>query len=138
MCWKLWEQIFELCILLKGRVVLNEVIIMVRSLLSMLASLLLFQMISIGPVSSAEKLSITDRQQILFAKTVKAWKKKHLTMGEYQDLQEDFTKLEERIEKMKAKNGGSLSYDNIESVESDLNDISVQLHKKQLAKRVAD
>ncbi|MBX9771958.1 MAG: hypothetical protein K2X29_11330 [Candidatus Obscuribacterales bacterium] len=111
---------------------------MVRSMLSMLASLLLVQMISVGPVSAAEKLSITDRQQILFAKTVKAWKKKHLTMEEYRDLQDDFTSLEERIEKMKAKNGGSLSYDNIESIERDLNDISVQLHKKQLAKRVAD
>lgn len=110
---------------------------MIRYLTSMLASLLLCQTIFIAS-ASAEKFSITDRQQILSAKAERALQNRHLTLEEFNDIQEDLAKLEGRIEKMKAENGGSLSYENMESLERDLNHISVQLHKKQLAKRVAD
>jgi|GEM_PF-6758382 len=110
---------------------------MIRYTLAMLAAALLCPILLCGPVS-AEKLTVTDRQQILCAKMEKAWKSGQLSLKEYEKLQKSFIKFEDRIERMKANNGGRLSYDNIESLERDLNGISVSLHKKQLAKRVAD
>jgi len=87
--------------------------------------------------AAKKKVTITDRVQELSAKVDAALKANELTLDEATDLRKKLTKINEKIDKCQAKNGGALSYKDQNSVESDLNKVSVKLLKEQLAKRTA-
>ncbi|CAN5416826.1 hypothetical protein BH11CYA1_BH11CYA1_38100 [soil metagenome] len=81
------------------------------------------------------KVTITDRIDILSKKIDKGQKANELTLKEADKLRDDITKINDRIEKAKAKNAGKLSYEDETKIEKDLNKVSVKLTAKELDKR---
>ncbi|HND08071.1 MAG TPA: hypothetical protein PL012_20485, partial [Candidatus Obscuribacter sp.] len=63
-------------------------------------------------------------------------KSKELTLKEASKLREKLESINEKKEKMLAKNGGKLSYKDEEKMEKWLNGVSIDIQKKRLAKRV--
>lgn len=82
-------------------------------------------------------MTITDRIEELSKKIDAGQKANELTLDESEDLRKSMTKLNEKIDKWKEKNGGKLSYKDQNSAEKELNKISLKLQKKQLEKRLA-
>lgn len=87
--------------------------------------------------ADAKKVTITQRQQMIMAKIARSEKSGDLTKDEAVSLRNEEAKIVERETVMKNKNGGKLSYANINDLEKDLNKLSAKLQKKELAKRVA-
>ncbi len=87
--------------------------------------------------ADARKVTITQRQQMLMAKIAHSEKSGDLTKDEAVSLRNEEAKIVERETEMKNKNGGKLSYADMNSLEKDLNKLSAKLQKKELAKRVA-
>jgi peptidoglycan hydrolase CwlO-like protein len=87
--------------------------------------------------AAKKKVTITDRVQELSDKIDAGQKDNELTLDEATDLHKKITKINEKIDKCQSKNGGKLSYKDQNSVEGDLNKVSVKLLKLQLAKRTA-
>jgi hypothetical protein len=81
------------------------------------------------------KVTITDRIEILSKKIDKGQKANELTLKEADKLRSDITKINEKIEKAKAKNAGKLSYEDESKIEKDLNKVSIKLTTKELDKR---
>lgn len=103
--------------------------------LALIAALALTATATISTVE-AKKLTVTQRHDILSNRINCAQKAGNLTLKEANDLREDLADVCERQSRMKADNGGKLSYADITKIEKDLNGISNKIHKKHLAKRV--
>lgn len=111
---------------------------MIRQVVS---ALLVLAVLQIAPQSSeakARRYTITQRHQILAAKINRMERAGELTLREARDLRDDNQDVWQKVHRMKARNGGKLSYKNIAEVEKDLNRISSRIHKKALAKRIED
>jgi hypothetical protein len=91
---------------------------------------------SAGP-SLARKWTVTQRQEALLKEIESDYKANQLTLAERDDLKEQRQKIVDREKSMKDKNGGKLSYEDNRKLEKDLNNLSIKLQKKVLAKRVA-
>lgn len=89
------------------------------------------------PTLAKRPLSISQRQVILMKRINRAERTNELTFKEANRLRDDLQSLIDREERMKEKNGGRLTWDNIGTVEKDLNKISVKIQKWQLEKRIA-
>lgn len=107
-----------------------------------IAMLLVFAVFEVAPQSSEArtrtKLTITQRHDILKAKINRMQKANELTVKEANNLRDDANDIWEKVSRMKSKNGGKLSYKNIDEIEKDLNGLSTSIHKKALEKRVED
>jgi hypothetical protein len=84
----------------------------------------------------AKKWTIYQRQVRLAKEITKGQRSGELTLKEANDLREQYDHVGEKISKMKAKNGGKLSYADQNELEKKLNELSVRIQKKMLAKRV--
>lgn len=87
---------------------------------------------------SKEAMTITDRQTSLMETVASAEKSGELTYKEANSFRKSEGKIVAKIVKMKSKNDGKLSYNNINEIERKLNKMSNKLHKLQLEKRVSD
>jgi hypothetical protein len=86
--------------------------------------------------AEARKVTITQRQQMIVAKIASSERSGELTKDEAISLKNEDAKITEKITVMKNKNGGKLSYADINQIEKDLNKLSEKLQKKSLDKRV--
>lgn len=100
-----------------------------------LSSMLVVGCLFISP-ADAKKWTVTQRQQALSHEVDKAYRANQLTLKEADGLKKDISKVANREQKMRSKNGGKLSYEDNTDLEKDLNSISVKLQKRQLEKRV--
>jgi len=93
---------------------------------------------ALAPLAQARqhKFTITDRIETLSAKVNAGQKSGELTLKEADKLRNQLADVNSRIDKDKSKNGGKLSYASENKIEKDLNDVSVKLNKKELAKRI--
>ena len=80
--------------------------------------------------------TITQRQEMLRKEVNAGQKANELTLKEADALRDRLTGITEDEAKMKAKNGGKLSYKDEGKIEKKLNSISVDMTKQKLAKRV--
>ena len=81
-------------------------------------------------------VTLATRRRLLNDKKINAaYEANQLTLQEADDLRDKMKKIKTKEEKMKDKNGGKLSYENLTSIEKDLNGVSDKLHKKMLDKR---
>lgn len=107
----------------------------IRYMLVLSVIALVLPAITITP-AEARKFTITQREERLAHAIDRAERTGELTLKEANSLrrqQDSILRLESR---MKAENGGRLSYANIRTLEGKLNKVSNKLHAKQLAKRV--
>ncbi len=111
---------------------------MIRQLVSALLVLAVLQIAPQTSEAKARRYTVTQRHQILAAKINRMEKAGELTLREARDLRDDNQDVWQKVSRMKARNGGKLSYKNIAEVEKDLNSISNKIHKKALQKRVED
>jgi hypothetical protein len=111
---------------------------MIRQLVSALLVLAVLQIAPQTSEAKARRYTVTQRHQILGAKINRMEKAGELTLREARDLRDDNQDVWQKVSRMKARNGGKLSYKNIAEVEKDLNSISNKIHKKALQKRVED
>lgn len=105
------------------------------------SALVVLAILQIAPQSSearARRYTLTQRHEILAAKINRMQKSGELTLKEANSLRDDNADVWKRVAKMKAKNGGKLSYENQADIEKALNKISNRIHAKSLAKRVED
>jgi hypothetical protein len=86
---------------------------------------------------AVRKYTITQRIETLSTKVNAGQKSGELTLKEADSLRDKIADVNTRIDKFKAKNGGKLSYANENSIEKDLNGVSLKLTKKELSKRAA-
>ncbi|MBX9687183.1 MAG: hypothetical protein K2X27_10805 [Candidatus Obscuribacterales bacterium] len=87
-------------------------------------------------IAKGKKWTITERQEELSKQVDKGEKSNELTKKEADKLREKLLDVNSRIDKMKLKNGGKLSYKDEGKIEKELNDISIDIQKKELDKRV--
>ena len=99
------------------------------------AGLAISSIYSCAPVQ-AKKMTVYDRQVALKKEIDAGEKSKELTLKEASKLREKLESINEKKEKMLAKNGGKLSYKDEEKMEKWLNGVSIDIQKKRLAKRV--
>jgi len=88
-----------------------------------------------SPCVHAKKYTIYDREVALERKIESAYKANQLTLKEADGLKAKIKDIKDDEQKMKDKNGGKLSYENMHDVENSLNKVSEKLQKKQLEKR---
>lgn len=94
------------------------------------------QVVGYVPSACAKKWTIYERQ-VRLVKEIDAGKKSgDLTLTEAADLKVRESKISDKIEKMKGKNGGKLSYADENKIEKDLNHLSLLIQKHKLEKRV--
>jgi hypothetical protein len=86
---------------------------------------------------AVKKFTITERIETLSSKVNAGQKSGELTLKEADSLRNKLSDVNNRIDKYKSKNGGKLSYANENTIEKDLNSVSLKLTKKELAKRTA-
>ncbi|PZM79226.1 MAG: hypothetical protein DKT66_22365 [Candidatus Melainabacteria bacterium] len=111
---------------------------MIRQVFTALAILSVLQFASQPSEAKTRRYTITQRHEILAAKINRMERAGELTLREARDLRDDNQDVWKKVSRMKARNGGKLSYENIAEVEKDLNKISNKIHKKALEKRVED
>ena len=111
---------------------------MIRQVFTALAILSVLQFASQPSEAKTRRYTITRRHEILAAKINRMERAGELTLREARDLRDDNQDVWKKVSRMKARNGGKLSYENIAEVEKDLNKISNKIHKKALEKRVED
>ena len=111
---------------------------MIRQVVSALAILAVLQIAPQSSEARSHRYTITQRHEILAAKINRMEKSGELTLREAKGLRDDNQDLWRKVTRMKARNGGKLSYENIAECEKDLNRISNKIHKKALDKRVED
>ncbi len=108
-----------------------------RGVSMLLGGLLIAGSLSIAPQAMAEeKWTITERQEALNSEITAKEKAGELTAAEADKFRSCSKKVTSKIDKMKTKNEGKLSYANITTIEKDLNKLSTDIHKKCLEKRV--
>jgi len=112
-------------------------LILSTSLASSLVAVTSIEAEARGAKVTKKPMTITDRIEELSKKIDAGQKANELTLDEAEDLRKKITKLNEKIDKWKEKNGGKLSYKDQNNAEKDLNKVSVKLLDKQLAKRTA-
>ena len=105
--------------------------------LSMIAlSLVSFSFFArVSPVEARKNWTITQRQVQLRKEVESGQKANELTLKEANTFRDKLSDLTGDEAKMRAKNGGKLSYKDEGKLEKRLNSISVDLHKQKLAKR---
>jgi competence protein ComGC len=115
----------------------------VRLLLPMMACLVVISQGLILPIpvfakSAAPKKqwTVTDRQDELKKRVDKDEKSYELTQKEAGKLRSRLQDITDREQKAKDKNGGKLSYKDEGKAEKNLNSVSLDIDKHQLAKRV--
>lgn len=91
---------------------------------------------AISPCVQARKYTIYDREVSLERKINAAYKANQLTLKEADGMKNKLKDIKEDEQNMKSKNGGKLSYENMNDIEKDLNKVSNKLNKKMLEKRV--
>lgn len=111
---------------------------MIRQVVSALLVLAVLQIAPQTSEAKARRYTITQRHEILAAKINRMEKAGELTLREARNLRDDNQDVWQKVRRMKARNGGKLSYKNIAEIEKDLNSISNRIHKKALEKRVED
>lgn len=84
----------------------------------------------------APRYTISQRHNALIAKINRFQRTGELTMREANSLREDDHDIRRREARMRSKNGGKLSYSDINKIERELNDLSNKIHRKALNKRV--
>jgi hypothetical protein len=89
-----------------------------------------------NPAQAAKKWTIYQRQVEEQKRIASGEKANELTKKEADGLRSDMSSMSERIEKMKSKNGGKLSYADEGKIEKDLNKVTVKIEKLKLEKRV--
>jgi len=87
--------------------------------------------------SARAKYTITERQETLNKKISFGQRSGELTLKEADSLRDRSSNIDQRIAKMKEKNGGKLSYRDQNIIEKDLNKLSLSISKKELSKRAA-
>lgn len=111
---------------------------MIRQVCTAIAILSLLQFASHPSEAKARRYTITQRHEILAARINRMERAGELTLREARDLRDDNQDVWKKVSRMRARNGGKLSYANISEIEKDLNKISNKIHKKALEKRVED
>ena len=86
--------------------------------------------------AEARKWTITQREVEEQKRINSGEKANELTKKEAADLRGDMADIASRIDKMKSKNGGKLSYKDEGKIEKSLNDVTLKMEKKKLEKRV--
>jgi len=112
-----------------------------RPLSLLLAATMMLQLALALPESAQARgrhYTITQRHTALLAKINRFEKSGELTLKEANSMRDENSHIAAREEKLKSKNGGKLSYKDINNIEDDLNDLSNRIHKKSLNKRVDD
>jgi hypothetical protein len=112
-----------------------------RPLSLLLAATMLLQLAVAIPESAdarGRRYTITQRHTALLAKINRFQRSGELTLKEANSMRNENARIAEREASMKRKNGGKLSYKDINRIEDDLNDLSNRIHKKSLNKRVDD
>ncbi|MBS1992396.1 MAG: hypothetical protein JSS83_17855 [Cyanobacteria bacterium SZAS LIN-3] len=84
-----------------------------------------------------QKYTITTRINALSAKVARGQRSGELTLKEADSLRDDLNHINDKIDRYKSKNGGKLSYANQNTIEKDLNKVSLRVQKKELSKRAA-
>ena len=92
-------------------------------------------MAGVEPVE-AKKWTITQRQVEEQKRISSGEKSGELTKKKQLIRRSDMSDLAARIDKMKSKNGGKLSYKDEGKIEKSLNDVTLKIEKKKLEKRV--
>ncbi len=82
------------------------------------------------------RFTIDQRHSALLAKINRAQRSGELTLAEANELRDQNRSIREKENKMMSKNGGRLSYADINRIEERLNDLSNRIHRKSLSKRV--
>jgi hypothetical protein len=90
---------------------------------------------AVSPCVQAKKYTIYDREVALERKIDKAYKANQLTLKESDSLKNKIKDIKENEQDMKNKNGGKLSYENMNDLEKSLNKVSNKLNQKMLDKR---
>jgi hypothetical protein len=93
--------------------------------------------VTAGAGLAKRTLTVTDRQEALYKEINSDYKANQLTLEEKDDLLAQHRKIVAKEREMKDKNGGKISYEDNRKLEKSLNDLSIKLQKKVLAKRVA-
>ncbi len=100
-------------------------------------SLALFASSMVEPAFAKSKhWTIAQRQVALQSRVGKGERSFELTKAEADKFRDRLADASSRIEKMKSKNGGKLSYKDQGKIENELNAISIDIEKKELKKRV--
>jgi len=101
-------------------------------------ALLGVMVISMFPVAGmAETMTIWQRQKALMTNINQGQKNNQLTDSEAKSLRKRLSAVSKKKTKMKRDaEGGKLSSENVIELEKDLNDISVEIKKLRLEKRV--
>jgi hypothetical protein len=89
-----------------------------------------------SPATAKRPYTITERIETFQKDIARDQKTGDLTKKEADDLRDSLSKVNEKITKMKSKNGGKLSYKDEGKIEKELNDVSLDLKKRELNKRV--
>lgn len=84
----------------------------------------------------AKDMTVYERQVALTKKVEKMQKANELTLKEADRLRDKLAKVNEKKDKYLADNGGKLAAKDETKLEKMLNDISVDINKKSLEKRV--
>lgn len=82
------------------------------------------------PATAKKPMTITQRMEALGADINRDQKSGDLTKKEADNLRDELTKVREKIAKMKGKNGGKLSYKDEGKIEKNLNDVSLDMKKR--------
>jgi len=90
------------------------------------------------PYLAAKVWTIDDRQQKLMQEINAGQKSGELTLKEAHILRKQEAHIARKKAKMKAKNLGRLSSDDITDLEKELNKVSIDLNKYRLEKRVSN
>jgi hypothetical protein len=92
--------------------------------------------ITASTATFARKWTITQRESALIKQIDAGQKSGELTLKEATNLRDNHAKILDKANKMKAKNGGKLSYADENKLEKQLNKLSDDIHSKKLQKRV--
>lgn len=80
----------------------------------------------------AKKWTVTQRVEKLSAEIDEGRKANELTVKQVESLKKDIADLKERMDKMKAKNGGVLSVPDTKKLHDDMTDLSVKILRMRL------
>lgn len=109
---------------------------MKRALIGITAVSLLVGLAALSPWAEARKWTIYERQVAEQKRINSGEHSGELTKKEADGLREDMSDMANRINKMKDKNGGRLSYADEGKLEKNLNKVTLKIEKLRLEKRV--
>lgn len=103
---------------------------------AIVVTILLAILVNALQLADARRWTIYQRQVKLAREIDQGQRSGDLTLKEADNLRHEQAKINSRIAEMKAKNGGKISYEDQNKLEKMLNQLSVSIKKKKLAKRV--